>query len=258
MAAALHAPGGARAHRARVCPAVSAADRDRRWRVRGAGGRHPARPVVQHGLRRQVGEGGGGRRARDQRPHAGRSRVDRALQLEYGSRAAIGRRSWTAPRGGRRSEAWSRCDAIRPGVEARREHPERVGHPAARGHPDQRFPAQRLAGRRGGPAAGRRRAHPGPDYRLGQDQPRDRPCVAGAVGVSESAADDRDDRRRQSHRRRRIERRDRPRARRACDSVAARQRRGSRVGFGHVRSGDRRRPQRPCDGAPGRRRPGER
>ena len=52
-------------------------------------------------------------------------------------------------------------DAVRSGVEARGEHPRRVGRAAARSGADQRFSARRLAGRRGCAAARRRGAHAG-------------------------------------------------------------------------------------------------
>ena len=55
-----------------------------------------------------------------------------------------------APRGGdRRREGRLGRDALRPGAEARREHPEPLADQAARGGADQRLPAQRLERLRG-------------------------------------------------------------------------------------------------------------
>ena len=88
----------------------------------------------------------------------------------------------------------------------------------------------------------------------GKAEPGDRAGLAAAVGVSEPAAHHGDDRRGQSHRRRRVERRDRARDRRPRDPVAARQRRGARLGVDDVRSGHGGRSQRARDRAARQRR----
>ena len=62
--AAVHAAGGAGADRAGVCAAVPPAERDCGGRVGRARSRHPARPVLQHGLRRRMAAGVGQRRSR--------------------------------------------------------------------------------------------------------------------------------------------------------------------------------------------------
>ena len=92
----------------------------------------------------------------------GLSPSDRASIVFFASGAEVALRS-TSDRGrlhrrGRRRAAGRRRDALRPGAEAGRQHPQRVGAAAARSDPDHRFPARRLAGRRRRAAAGRRGA----------------------------------------------------------------------------------------------------
>ena len=69
------------------------------------------------------------------------------------TRAGCSRR-WPARSLGRRH-------ALRPGAQARRQHPRRIDAAAPRGGADHRLPARRLARRRRRPAAGRRQAHAG-------------------------------------------------------------------------------------------------
>ena len=105
-------------------------------------------------------------RARSPR-HARRSlrsgRRDRASLVFFASGAEVALRS-TPDRGRLEAalgdgEAGRRRDALRAGAEAGRQHRQRVAAAAARGDPDHRLPAQRLAGGRRRAPARRRGAH---------------------------------------------------------------------------------------------------
>ena len=167
-----------------------------------ARGRRPARSVVQHGLRREVGAGDRRRAEHHQRPERGRPGIDRPLLVEHRSGAAIGGRQRTAARGDCRRAAGRGGHPLRPGAEARRQHPQRVGAAAPRSDPHHRLSARRLAGGRGRQAARRRGAHAGCDQRQREGQPRGGAGVAAAVGVPEPAARHGDERRGQPLRRR--------------------------------------------------------
>ena len=151
LAAAADARGGDRADRRRVRAAVLAAGRGRRGgRRRRARGRHPARSVGEHGLRRSLDRA---RRTPRARVVRGIGADDRATLVLFGRNAEENMRA-TSDRArlearDRRGEGRLRRDALRPGAEARGEHPQPIADQAARGGADQRLPEQRLERIRG-------------------------------------------------------------------------------------------------------------
>ena len=157
LGAAADARRGDRADRRRVRAAVPPPGHGRRrGRRRRARDRHPARSVGEHGLRRSLDARAATRRARVVR---GLGADDRATLVLFNRNAEENMRA-TSDRtrlegGDQRREGRLRRDALRPGAEARREHPRPLAAQAARGGPDQRLPAQRLD-RLGGRAISRR------------------------------------------------------------------------------------------------------
>ena len=91
--------------------------------------------------------------------------TDRGTVVLFASNAEVALRS-TSDRSRllacrHRNPARRRRDTVRSGLEAGRQHPERVGAAAARSDPDHRFPADWLAGCGRRPPAGRFRADDG-------------------------------------------------------------------------------------------------
>ena len=176
------AAGGAGADRGGVRAAVPAAAG-----ARGGGGRRRARS--RRAGRRSYSMGYGDRwtrataaaRERHRRRRAGGSRVGRVLRVGRRGGAAIDIRSRPAEAAVARRQAGRRRDAVRPGAEAGRQHPQRVVAAAARSDPDLRFPAQRLAGGRRCAAARRRGAHRRADQRCRhRERERDARCRCSA------------------------------------------------------------------------------
>ena len=155
--------------RAAVLPAHGRGGRGGERRARG---RRPARSARTAWATAIAGEGARRRRSDAINGLEPSDRgIARAVLVERRSRAALDLRSQPAAGGRRRRAAGRRRDALRSGAEAGRQHPQRVGAAAARSDPDQRFPAERLAGRGRRAAAGRRDADAGAGRRRGHREP---------------------------------------------------------------------------------------
>ena len=115
-----------------------------------------------------------------------------ALRSTVRSRPAAAALAGVQPGAGR--------DALRSGAEAGRQHPRRVGAAAARGDPDHRLPAQRLARRDGVRLPDGAVLTPVADRRCGHQQPRGDAGGAPALDVLRPGAGHRHGRRDESRR----------------------------------------------------------
>ena len=208
LAAAAAAARGARADRRGVRAAVpAAAGAGGGGRRRRARSRRPARPVLQHGLRRSLD-------ARDRRRaqgHRGRRRR-RIARRSCSSRPAP---KWRCDR--RRTAAGSKRRSLttKPGAGATRYGPalklagsilSESALPRREVDPDHRFPAQRLAGSRRCAAARRSGAHRRADQRCRHGERERDPGVDAALDLFRAGPGD-------GHRRRRE-----PRRQAGCES----------------------------------------
>ncbi len=142
LAAAGHAARGDSPDCAGVCAAVLRSSHHRPGECLGpARGRHPARSLVQHGIRRPLGARAGCRPPGRAGVDGNRSRHAHSFWHECPGRSTRHRGSLTRDGRDRRREAQRRGHAIRAGTEARTTRARRLDAADARSRHDQRFPA---------------------------------------------------------------------------------------------------------------------